>query len=391
MCQARAVASGQRAPSTDGPSSHRRERAVDRCLVLSGRLGKGHDTLADACVESLRPRHVETRTLDALALMGRAQGAAGDWVFRRLLAAAPLYDGFHFDQLEGGKGLARLADRLSLRHALPALEAAVRDFPPELIISVFATGAAAASRYKTEHPDVATVVFITDVAAHHLWVQDNTDLFLVISSVSAATVRRYRPSALVEVVTAPVRDSFYDPPERTDARRCLGVPDDAPCVVLMSGGWGIGPLAETARRLSESGVWVLAVAGMNHSLEKRLRGLASETRLVVPFGYTDAVADLMAAADVVITSSGDTCREARAVGRRLVLIDVVPGHGRENVLHELELGAASVASPTAESISGVTAAVLRRDEPDPPSVGSRDEWDRQFRRALDGIGMRLPA
>jgi hypothetical protein len=99
----------------------------------------------------------------------------------------------------------------------------------------------------------------------------------------------------------------------------------------------------------------------------------------------------MAAADVVITSSGDTCREARAVGRRLVLIDVVPGHGRENVMHELELGAASVASPTAESIGGVAAAVLRRDEADPPPLGSRMEWDEQFRHALGGIGMHLPA
>ena len=46
----------------------------------------------------------------------------------------------------------------------------------------------------------------------------------------------------------------------------------------------------------------------------------------------------MAAADLVITSSGDTCSEARAVGRPLLLLDVVPGHGRDNLQHELELG-----------------------------------------------------
>jgi processive 1,2-diacylglycerol beta-glucosyltransferase len=96
---------------------------------------------------------------------------------------------------------------------------------------------------------------------------------------------------------------------------------------------------------------------------------------------------LMAAADVVVTSSGDTCREARAVGRRLVIIDVVPGHGRENLLHELEVGAASVASPTPESISGVTQSVLCRDDPDPRPVGSRASWDAQFRQALATLGM----
>ena len=56
------------------------------------------------------------------------------------------------------------------------------------------------------------------------------------------------------------------------------------------------------------------------------------------FGFTDRIPELMAAADLVITSSGDTCAEARAVGRPLLLLDLVPGHGRDNLQHELELG-----------------------------------------------------
>jgi processive 1,2-diacylglycerol beta-glucosyltransferase len=54
---------------------------------------------------------------------------------------------------------------------------------------------------------------------------------------------------------------------------------------------------------------------------------------------------------VVVTSSGDTCREARTLGRGIVLLDVVPGHGRENLMHELELGGATVCMPTAKSIA----------------------------------------
>ena len=52
----------------------------------------------------------------------------------------------------------------------------------------------------------------------------------------------------------------------------------------------------------------------------------------------------MAAADLVVTSSGDTCAEARTVGRPLLLLDVVQGHGRDNLQHELELGDAGVTS-----------------------------------------------
>ena len=64
-----------------------------------------------------------------------------------------------------------------------------------------------------------------------------------------------------------------------------------------------------------------------------------------PFDVTARIVELMNACDVVVTLPGaTTCAEARVVGRRLVLLDAMPGHGRENLQHELELGDADVAS-----------------------------------------------
>ena len=83
---------------------------------------------------------------------------------------------------------------------------------------------------------------------------------------------------------------------------------------------------------------VLAVAGRNARLEARLRAIAKAQPRLRVFGYTDQIPVLMAAADLVITSSGDTCAEARVVGRPLLLLDVVQGHGRDNLQHELDLG-----------------------------------------------------
>ena len=48
-----------------------------------------------------------------------------------------------------------------------------------------------------------TVVVMTDSYAHRLWVHEGTDLFLVTSHLAACSVRRYRPRAQVEVVSAP--------------------------------------------------------------------------------------------------------------------------------------------------------------------------------------------
>src|SRR5262249_34251576 len=163
----------------------------------------------------------------------------------------------------------------------------------------------------------------TDTWLHRLWVHDETDLFLVTSRTAAASVRAYRPSARVDVVPAPARAAFYDAPSRSTARASLGVAPDARCVLLMSGAWGIGPLDTVAAGLARCGLAVLAVAGHNERMARALETVAASFPTVQAFGFTDRIPELMAASDVVVTSSGDTCTEARVVGRGLVLLDVV--------------------------------------------------------------------
>ena len=127
-------------------------------------------------------------------------------------------------------------------------------------------------------------------------------------------------------------------------------------MLVIDSGWGFGPLADSVSALADAGVHVLAVAGRQRAVERRFRELARNSPEITPFGFTDRIPELMAAADVVVALPGaTTCSEARVVGRQLLLLDVMPGHGRDNLLHELELGAAHVCVPTAR---GVTASAL---------------------------------
>jgi UDP-N-acetylglucosamine:LPS N-acetylglucosamine transferase len=274
------------------------------------------------------------------------------------------------------------------RHVSAEIEA----FRPELVVSVFATGAGASVRVKADHPEIATAVFMTDSFAHRMWVHEGIDLFLVTSEVAAASVRRYWPQATVAVVNAPVRPSFYQVRARSVIRAELAVPANASCVLLMSGAWGIGPLDEVARALAAAGLWVLAVGGTNQRLTRRLAAVAAEDRRILVFGYTEQIAELMAASDVIVTSSGDTCREARVIGRGLILLDVIPGHGRENLMHELELGSAAVCSPTPASVLGAVQTFLA-DPPDPQvtSHGPKTAaaWDDEFLAAVSRAGIKL--
>jgi len=353
-------------------------------LLVSGSIGMGHDVMADAFASSLAARGWTSDTLDAMALLGGTGHRLGEAIFRSMLGIPGTFDALHFHALRGGNRLAGFLDDQAARRIAPRLSSVLQDAPASLVVSVFATAASAMSRVRAGGVAARTVTFCTDVNPHRLWVHPHTDVYLVPSPTSAAFLRRFEPEARVIVVPAPVRERFYDAPSRAEARASLGVPDDARVVLLMTGSWGLGPLASVARSLASAGVYVLAVAGRAAALEASLRAAAAADPRIVPFGFTDRVPELMAASDVVVTSAGDTCSEARVIGRRMVLLDVVAGHGRENLQHELELGDAVVASTAPELlVRGVLRELAAGEDPAPQD--RRTAWEEAVEEILDGL------
>jgi UDP-N-acetylglucosamine:LPS N-acetylglucosamine transferase len=323
-----------------------------------------------------------------MSLLGAKSGGAAERLFSALIAVPGLYDGLHFAHLRTGSRLAELMGRRARARMVPSLRAELGREPADLVLSVFATGASAAAQLKPEAPSRRTVVLCTDVSVHRLWVAEGTDLFLITSPAAAASVRRFLPRAAVSVVPPPVRAAFYAAPTQEEARQALGVPLGDPCVLVIDSGWGFGPLVESVSALAAAGVHVLAVAGRQRAVERRLRELARVNRRVTSFGFTDRVPELMAASDVVVALPGaTTCSEARVVGRQLLLLDVMPGHGRDNLLHELELGAAHVCRPDAAGVTSSALALLDGVPRPAPRSGSVPRWEPAYAAALERVGL----
>lgn len=361
-------------------------------LLLSGSIGLGHAMPERSLRDLLCGAGWTVRALDSMTLLGRAQ-RAGEGVLAALMAVPGAYDGLHFAHLRTGSALARAMDSAAASRAARALRAELDREPADVIISVFATGAGAAARLKEEAaraggaPPPRAVVYCPDVAAHRLWVHEQTDLFLVTSPAAAASVRRFRPRAPVAIVPPPVRGAFYEAPARQQARERVGVPPGSPCVLLIDSGWALAPIARAAAELADAGVHVLAVAGRSRRLERDLRAAAVHRKRLIPFGFTDQVPALMAAADLVACLPGaTTCAEARVVGRPLLLLDVMPGHGRDNLLHELELGAAGSCGPRAADIRAGALAMLDA-APGPGPDHALPRWEPAYAAALARIGL----
>jgi len=363
-----------------------------RAVILSGSLGMGHDVLAEIVAGSLGRLGWQSRTLDCMRMLGPRAGRAGEWVFRGLTTVPGAYDALYFASLRAGGRLAAAMDGAAEARLAAALEAELSAAPADLIIAVFAAGVPAAARLAAAGSRRQAIVLCPDALPHASWVRDGISLYLVTSAAAVASVHRYQPDARVTIVPPPVRAGFSQPLSQAAARQQAGIPPRAPCVLLMGGGWGLGPLAESARALSGAGVHVLAVAGHNRRLARRLDELARRDARVHPFGFTDRIPALMAASDLVVTLPGAlTCGEARAVGRPLMLLDAMPGHGRENLQHELDLGGADVCNPRPGDLTrSVLAALGRMAGPASPGGPGHAEWLQAFAAALAGLGTGPP-
>ena len=362
---------------------------MPRAVILSGALGSGHDVVSDVVRQGLEGYGWQVRTLDCMAMLGSFGAKVGDRVFRRITSMPGLYDALHFAHFRRGTALVRALDREATRRLVPAVRQEIASAPPELVVATFATGASVAAKLRSEFPDTKTMVLCTDVDPYWLWVWEQLDLFLVTSQAGVGSVRRFAPEVKVQIVPRPVRPAFYEAPDQRAARRDLGLVPDADCVLLMGGGWGLGPMEELARSLGDAGIDVLAVAGHNGGMQQRLQRASAANGRIHPFGFTDRVPELMAAADIVLTTPGaTTCSEARVVGRHLVVVDAFPGHGRQNLQYELELGDADGIGPSVDEARRMVENVLgglRSRRPLPTVVRPADEWPEAFAAALDSL------
>jgi processive 1,2-diacylglycerol beta-glucosyltransferase len=365
-------------------------------VVLSGSIGRGHDSAAEACRNALAATGWTTSLLDCMALLGPSGRRAGQAAFRRAVAVAPLYDALHFSQLRGATPLAARMERAAASRLVPRVRAEVVGRGARLLVSVFPTGAGALGRLRQELPDRRAVVLCTDAAAHRLWAHPAVDRYVVCSQMAAGTIRQYLPDADVVVLPPPVRPAFFDAPGRAESRDALGLDRAVPSVLLIGGGWAATSLVEAASGLVDAGYRVLAVAGHSRVVRRRLEALARRTSTaggagVTVYGYTEQIPVLMAACDVVVTTPGQACHEARVVRRPLVVLDAVPGHGRENLLLEMAKGGALACTPGAASVVAGVEAVLEGavDADAPWPVRSADEWAERFRSVVadlvDGV------
>jgi processive 1,2-diacylglycerol beta-glucosyltransferase len=211
---------------------------------------------------------------------------------------------------------------------------------PNLIEKTGTRGARPSDNWK--QPFVVSIV--TDFEAHALWMNWCVDLYCVAAEETRARlVARGAATDRVVPTGIPIAAKFSLKPDPKVIRQTLGLRDDQPVLLVLSGGFGMGPVAEILAELDKvpQPLQTVVVTGRNEELRRKL---ATQTRKhpTHVLGFSTNMHELMAVASLIITKPGGlTTSEALALGKPLFILNPIPGQEAANSDFLLERGAAA--------------------------------------------------
>lgn len=331
-----------------------------RILIATVTAGGGHLAAAAALDEAwraLRPRDVVER-VDLVKFFSPIHRKIHADGYTKLVERAPELWGMIFAKTDNPKTARRLNRIQQLFPSRSRLRFArfVREFKPDVVLCthyapVEAVGhlngsglAAFAARPRTRTADPFLVSIVTDFEAHALWMDEGVDLYCVAAEeTKARLVARGAAAANVAATGIPIAGKFSGKVEARSVRRTLGLRDDLPTLLVLSGGFGMGPVGEILAELDkvEGACQSVVVCGRNEELRRELaaQDRRHPTRVL---GFASNMHELMAVSELIITKPGGlTSSEALAMGRPLLIIDPIPGQEAANSDFLLERGAAA--------------------------------------------------
>jgi processive 1,2-diacylglycerol beta-glucosyltransferase len=319
-----------------------------KLLILHASAGNGHRRAAEALGEAARAAHHTVTLRDVLDFTSPLYRSTYAQGYLRLVRSAPELWGYLYSQSDRhaqrpfDRRLRTLFNRLNtvsfwrfFRREAPDAVLCTHFMPLELI----------ASLPPSKRQGLRLHGIVTDFAVHALWYATGVDAYYVATAeAQRQLVRRGQPENRILHMGIPILPPFALSCPPTEARTRLGLPPEIPLVLLLSGGYGVGPTVEIIRALAANSppCQLVVIAGNNPTLESAARQAAQGAALpITVLGFTPIIHDYMDAADLIISKPGGlTSSEALAKGKPMMIVDPIPGQEQRNCEYLLENGCA---------------------------------------------------
>jgi processive 1,2-diacylglycerol beta-glucosyltransferase len=362
-------------------------------LVLSAEVGEGHAAAARALAEQIEasPQQAEVTVIDGLAAMGRLLRPVVEDGYRVQLRFFPWTYTIVYWMLERVAPVRALVRWLLCRLGSRPLARTIAEYDPDVVVSTYPAVTVVLARLRRRGvvrcPTVAT---ITDLTGLFFWAQPGIDMHLAMYMESMPSVERIAGRGSVRLVRPLISAEFLEPRCPLKARRALGLPEHGRMVVVSGGGWGVGDIAGAVHEFTQvpEVSSIVCLAARNESLAQNLRSAFADEPRVHVYGFTERMPELLAAADVLVHSTGGvTCLEAMATGTPVVSYGLPVGHARLNTRAMAALDLLRLANDTDELREHVQASFACQS---PAPDGSREQSAAQSGPAAVDLVLDVP-
>jgi processive 1,2-diacylglycerol beta-glucosyltransferase len=324
-----------------------------RILIATITAGGGHLAAASALEEAwhaARPDDVVER-IDLLKFFSPLHRKIHSDGYLQLVERAPELWGMVFAKTDNPK-VARTMNKLKRlfpSNSRQKFERHVKHFKPDVVLCThyLPLELLGHRRKKNDCPAPMCVSVITDFEAHALWMDACVDLYCVAAEeTKARLVARGATADNIVATGIPIAAKFTSKVDPKAVRKQYGLRDDMRILLVLSGGFGMGPVAKILEQLDKvtEEFQTVVVTGRNEELRRDLAA-ADRKHPTHVLGFASNMHELMAISDLVITKPGGlTSSEALAMGKPLFILNPIPGQEAANSDFLLERGAAGKAN-----------------------------------------------
>ena len=316
-----------------------------KVLIIHASFGSGHKRAAQAVLEEFEQRGIAAEMRDLLEFLPAPMSRFYSVSYDYMITSSRTLWRLTYNLVNWPKGPYRPARAITQKWQFSHLKKFLKNSDFTHVLATHFNPAALLTDWRfREGLDCKIFSVVTDHEAHRCWRRTGLDHYFVASARVASEMQQIGvPENDITISGIPISKAFSSRLSRAEARKIWDLPEQAKIILVLCSALTRKKSVRMLREFAEvkTDLRYLVVAGADAKKEKRLKQEFAEDARFTVFGFTSRIAELMRAADLIVTKPGGLIvSESLAMGMPQILLEPIPGQEEANARFAVEEGSA---------------------------------------------------